>query len=304
MKKSYLTIISIILCVGYGILSWDLITYSEAPDPETSLGALACKVINVKEGHVPDEEYDMCCIDYNEAIYAATKDWEANLKRIAAQERPASEMVEDAYESLRTYNCWLEYICGAVQYSGHAPIESTLNTGLTEEQIGRVPGCQAPEDLRMESNYNELAQSMSDIPILGVVGAEVADGVADTFGDFYTENKINFFPRCMTDELYNNEFADLTQTQLNYNACKKVMELYFGCPEGIDKVFCTDFSNAFVTLEDELKRAQAGQKAAALESKLGTIVTKMSGMEEHVNYMQDFLDRLESRFKCYISECD
>ena len=307
MKKTYLAIASLILCVGYGVLSWTMVTYSQDSEPETSEYEQFCNTISLSNNAAPEKVDNMCCIDYNEALGAITKDWQANLKKIADQQRPASDMVEDAYESLRTYNCWMEYICGAVQYSGYAPIESALGTGLTKEHLGTVPGCQAPEDLRMENDYNHFVQSLKDVPILGVpieVGGQVADGVTDTFEDFTTENSINYFPRCMTDPLFDNTNPDIDQARLNYDACKRAVELYFGCPDDIDQAFCPESSNAFVTLEDELKRSHADQKARALESKLGTIASKMSAMEEHVNYMSNFLAQLNSRFKCYISQCD
>ena len=311
MKKTYLTIGSLILCVGYGVLSWNLVaTHSQAPDPADSEYANFCSSITPSDSAVSGTEYTMCCIEYNEALGAITKDWQANLKQITGQERPASDMVEDAYESLRTYNCWMEYICSAVLYSGHAPIESALGTGLKKKHLGVVPGCQAPDNLRMESDYNHFVQNLKDIPVLGVpieVGGDVADGVADTFEDFTTENKINFFPSCMTDSLHDNTNPDLNQARQNYDSCRRVMELYFNdtnCPEDVDQAYCTPFSSAFVTLDDELKRANADQKARALESKLGIIAGKMSTMEEHVNYMHNFLTQLDARFKCYISQCD
>jgi len=311
MKKIYLTIASLILCVGYGVLSWDIVTYSEVPNPSDSEYAGVCGVISLSENAAPKTEYDMCCIDYNEALNAVTQDWQANLKKIADQEKPASEMVEDAYESMRTYNCWMEYICSAVHYSGYGPIQSALGTGLKEEHLGTVPGCQSPDNLRMESEYNYFNTGLKDVEIIGMpigvmedIAEDIADGVADTFEDFYTENHINFFPRCMTDPSENNRQPSLINAGLNYDACKRSMALYFGCPDYIDKELCPEFSNAFATVENVLKKSHADQKASALESKLGVIVGKMSGMEERVNYMSNFLTQLDARFKCYAQQCD
>lgn len=291
MKKTVLTITALLISLGYGVLSWNIITYSEVPGPEDSAFAGICSVITNPDNTVSQTTYDMCCIDYNEALDAARRDWQTTLRTIADQEKPASEMVKDAYESLRTYNCWMEYICGAVQYSGYAPVESAFGTGLKEAHLGRVPGCQSPDNLRMEREYNQLMLSMREIPIAGVLSVDI------------TENKINYFPRCMTDP-NNNRNPNILQAQLNYEGCKRALELHFGCPDWIDEVFCPEFSNAFVTLESTLKKSHADQKASALERKLADIVGKMSGMQEHVAYLSNFLTQLENRFACYAPKCD
>lgn len=283
MKKTYITIIAVILCVGYGVLSWDIVTHSEPPGPEDSDHAEFCSNYS-------------CCIDFNEALDAVRRDWEENLQKLIDQEKAASEMVADGYESLRTYNCWMEYICRAVQYSGHAPIESVLGTGLRSEHLGRMPGCQDPEDLRMESEYNQLMETLKDVPIVGVPVEKVEQAFID--------NKINYFPRCQTDSGHNNKNPNLVVAKSNYDDCKKVLEINFGCPEGADAELCATTSNAFVTLENVLKKTHADQKSSALEQKLGTIIPKMHNMEEHVNYLANFLIQLDSRFACYAAKCD
>ncbi len=243
----------------------------------------------------------MCCIDYNEALDAVKRDWQENLQQLVKQEKAASEMVADGYESLRTYNCWVEYICRAVQYSGHAPIESVIGTGLKSEHLGTVPGCQNLEDLRMESEYNQLMQTLKDVPIVGVPIEKVEQAFID--------NKINYFPRCQTggqtDNGYkNNRNPNLIAAKSNYDSCKRAVEVNFGCPADIDEELCPEFSNAFVTLETVLKKANADQKSDALERKLGTIIPKMHVMEEHVTYLSNFLTQLDMRFSCYAAKCD
>ncbi|MBU0705724.1 hypothetical protein KJ657_02410 [Patescibacteria group bacterium] len=274
MKKFHLTIVAATLCVLYGVLSWDIVTHSEPPGPEDSQFAEICKGTTTS---------NTCCIDYNEAMEAVKRDWQANLQQLVDQEIPASEMVEDGYENLRTYNCWLEYICRAVQYSGHAPIESSIGTGLTSEHLGVVPGCQKADNLRMESEYNKFLNTLGK--------------------DTITENKINFFPRCMTDS-NDNRSPNISAAKSNYDGCKRALELNFGCPADVDEALCPEFSNAFVTLENVLKKANADQKASALERKLGTILPKMHEMEMHVGYLDNFLQQLDSRFSCYAAKCD
>ncbi len=298
MKKSYITTVAVILCVGYGVLSWDMITHSEPPGPEDSLFAEECSNTTPSDSGAPIKYDNMCCIDYNEALDAVKRDWQENLQQLVKQEKAASEMVADGYESMRTYNCWVEYICQAVQYSGHAPIESVLGTGLRSEHLGRVPGCQKPEDLRMESEYNQLMQTLKDVPIVGVPIEKVQQAFVD--------NKINYFPRCQTGDQSNNRNPNLIAAKSNYDSCKRALERHFGCPagKGEDGVPCTNTSNAFVTLENILKKTNADQKSDALERKLGTIIPKMHVMEEHVTYLSNFLTQLDMRFSCYAAKCD
>lgn len=310
MKKSHLTLTAFALCTLYGVLSWDLITHSATPDPATSQYASMCSTTQTAASGAPVTDINECCIDYHESLDAVKRDWQASLQQLINQEVATSEMVDDGYESLRTYNCWVEYICLAVQYSGHAPIESALGTGLTSEHLGVVPGCQKPENLRMETEYNHYNTGLEGLAIVGLsidvaenIAEDIADGVADTFGDFITENKINFFPRCMTDPTNDNRNPELTLAKSQYDDCKRALEINFGCPAGIDKVLCDDTSTAFVTLENALKTRSADQKAAALEKKLSTIVPKLQGMETHVGYLSNFLEQLDARFSCYAGKC-
>ena len=302
MKKIYITIVAIILCVTYGVLSWDIVTHSEPPGPEDSEFAESCSSKITSDNAAPLTTYDMCCIDFKEALNAVKLDWQENLQAITDQERPASEMVEDGYESLRTYNCWTEYICRAVQYSGFAPIESNLGTGLKEVHLGIVPGCQSPDNLRMGSQYNQLIESMKEIPIVGVPAAVTGDFVVKKYEDFITENKLNYFPRCQTDQKNNNRNSNLIEAKNRYDACKREMEFNF-CPSDFEDASCIERANAFVTLETILKKAHGNQKASALEKKLGSIVPKLHIMETHVGYLSNFLEQLDARFSCYAGKC-
>ncbi len=293
MKKPYITIVAVILCVGYGVLSWDMVTHSEPPGPEDSQFADLCSSTN--GGTIRKD--NMCCIDYNEALDAVKRDWQENLQQLVKQEKAASEMVADGYDSLRTYNCWIEYICRAVQYSGHAPIESVLGTGLMSEHLGTVPGCQNPEDLRMESEYNKYMETLKDVPIIGVPIEKVEQA--------FINNKINYFPRCQTGSEPNNRNPNIVAAKSNYDSCKRTLERNFGCPADVDdEILCIDTSSAFVTLENILKKTHADQKSDALERKLGTIIPKMHVMEEHVDYLSRFLTQLDMRFSCYAAKCD
>ena len=238
---------------------------------------------------------------------AVERDWDNSLQSLIDQEIPASEMVADAYESLRTYNCWLEYICRAVEFSGHAPIESVAplpsvtnpnqmnpSVGLTKAHLGVVPGCQAPEAMKMETEYNTFVDVMKTIPIIGYP--------VENYENYYTASKMNFFPRCMTDG-NNNQNPDLVLVSKNYNDCKAALELRFGCPPGVDKEICTATSSAFAKVDNVLKKANADQKARALESKLADIVPQLQVMETHVDYASNFLQQLNTRLKCFAAKC-
>jgi len=301
MKKTTISIGASFLCILYGVLSWGIVTHSEPPGPEDSEFAQICSYQINSQG-VADTGYNECCVDYHEALAAAKRDWQNHLKSLMAQEIPASDMVAGAYESLRTYNCWTEYICRAVQYSSYAPLESGLTTGLRSQHLGTVPGCQDPENLRMEGEYNAFVSTLKEVPLLSVP-VKAGESAVNAFENIAVENKINYFPRCMTDRQNNNKNPSVEQVQANYEGCKNVLALDFNCPEGVDEVFCEDTSNALVTVESALKAKNAEQKAGALERKLAQILPKMHAMEEHANYLLNFLKQLDSRFGCYAAKC-
>jgi len=294
MLKKLLIITGLLITTGYGVLSYAIIAHSMPPGPEDSVHAEACKVQKKSSTQASKPEDAICCIDYNEAMDAAERDWDNSLQALIDQEIPASEMVEDGYETLRTYNCWLEYICRAVEFSGHAPIESALGTGLTSAHLGKVSGCQKPENIKMEQEWDSFINQMKEVPIAGIV--------VDNVDDLYDSTKINFFPRCMTDS-NNNASPDLTEVASNFTQCREDLELRFGCPPGVPDFLCQDQSNAFVKLETVLKKSHADQKASALERKLGSITNKLNAMEVHVGYLSNFLQQLDSRIACFAGKC-
>ena len=282
-----------VLCISYGLLSYAIITHSAPLNYDDSMYNEICTSSEIDS---TSSTSNSCCIEYNEALAAAKRDWMENLQNMINQEIPASEMVDDAYENLRTYNCWLEYICLSVEYSGIAPIESIQGTGLTSKQLGIVPGCQAPEDLRLGREYNTLLQSFKDVPIAGVS--------TDAIEQSYVDNQIAYFPSCQTDN--NNQNPIIEQAKSQYDACKQALELQFGCTQAeadSEESTCLDHSTVFVEMENVLKKAHGEQKAAALENKLGQIVPKLQSMESHVGYLSNFLTQLNQRLACYAPYC-
>lgn len=294
MMKKILIISGILLTGTYGLLSWSIVAHSEPPNPDDSIYAETCKTQGTPSQGVEGPSYDMCCIDYNEAMDAVERDWNSSLQALIDQEIPASEMVEDGYASLRTYNCWLEYICRTVEFSGRAPVESGIGTGLTNVHLGQVPGCQKPEDMGMGPEWGSFVSQMEEVPLVGPAFGQI--------DDLYMPSKINILPRCMTDP-NNNQSPRLPKVNQNYQTCKESLELRFGCKPGVPDFLCLDQSNAFVKLETVLKKTSADQKSTALETKLGSILNQMQGMEAHVGYFSNFLEQLNNRFACFAAKC-
>ena len=233
-----------------------------------------------------------CCVDYNMAIEAATQDWEANLLTLKDQKKPASEMVDEAYENLRGYNCWLEYICRSVQFSGYAPIESGIG-GLSSEHLGIAPGCQMAEEMSLEMNFSNYVTTLKN----------TAAGTLDP-DIFYNNNRINYFASCQTDRKNDNQNPSVEQLNNNFNRCKQTIELKFGCnadDPNLEK--CLQESKSVAVLEAALKNSHAEQKTRALEKKLGEIVTRLHTVEEHVTYMSNFLTQLDQRLACLAFKC-
>lgn len=227
-----------------------------------------------------DIEAPSCQESYTLAIEASEVDWKLNLSKLIDQEKPASKMVDDAYENFRTYNCWLEYICRSVQYSGYAPIESVLGTGLTSRHLDVVPGCQRAENITMESNYNEVIQVMKKVPIAGTLTQAIEN--------YYKENGLGYFPTCQTDG-QDNKAPNLAISTSNYEACKTVID--------------QQFNDGLVYMEGQLHESHASQKASTLEAKLSELVGKLSAMDENVSFISNQLTTLYQLIPCIPYKC-
>ncbi len=265
-----------ILIIGIAFVSWNQMTHAQSADPEIS-------------NRCSDAGDVACCEQYNGAIEAVESDWEASLNILTGQERPASEMVDDAYENLRTYNCWLEYICRSVQYSGYAPIESGV-AGLTSVHLGEVPGCQDAEDITLGTDYASFVDKMQKVPLLAT-----------------NNTRINYFPACQAGVSNNESAVNVVAVNTNFEACKATIERKFGCdPSADDFEACANGLNqstAIAVMETALKTSHAEQKASALENKLASIVTKMHAMETHLTYVYNFLSQLDQRLYCVAKKC-
>ncbi len=286
IKQSY--ILGFIMLMLVGLLSWSQTAGAQDFDPE---------VVSQCEG----QGNEACCVQYSSAIDAVEADWKANLQTLSDQQVPASHMVDDAYENLRTYNCWLEYICRSVQYSGSAPIDTILESGLTKKHIGRISGCQKPEDLALEDNYGTFVDKLKQVPV------NIEDISLDDA--FYKNTGLNYFPACMTDPSQNNANPRLSEANANFEQCKQNIERKFGCDEADivrnPKKFqeCMDQSSAMAFVNNALNAAHADQMAGALENKLSSIIRKMLTMETHATYLSNFWTQLDQRLACYAFKC-
>lgn len=192
--------------------------------------------------------------------------WEANLETLTSQEKPVSEMVDEAFEGVRTYRCWLEYLCRSVRYSGPAnPIESE-GTGLAEVHIGQVPGCAEPEDITIPTISGPAFQYIDKCHAEGLEKAQ------------------SNYNECM-------QYLELNFGQpATENAQKHLEDL-------------KQKSTVFLTLEKKLKQVHAQQSARAMEDKLRIILNKMHAMEGYAQTLKTFIFKLEALLPCYAKPC-
>jgi len=112
-----------------------------------------------------------CVADWERQMSESYQKWSSNLSDLIQQEKPGSEMVDDAFENLRTYSCWLEYTCKAVAYSVLiSDPEITKDTGIHAvhleeigDFVGTVPTCADPEDIEMPSGKLDYIESCGEV---------------------------------------------------------------------------------------------------------------------------------------------
>lgn len=281
-----LSIIIGIIAIAVGVLGWQLNSFSQQESPY----AQECN--------------NACCIAYREAMGTVEKAWSSNMSDMMNQEKPASETVEEGFENLRTYQCWLEYICRAAQYSGYGTPESA-QTGLTSKHLGIIPGCQAPEDMGIVNGWDNFLNFLkSDWAVFENVfkGGGVAEAKVKMPDTLF--NALPFIPQCMTDPTNRNSEQKMQLAKDNYTQCIAFVDKQFGCEQsGKNIQECTSESIAFVKLENELRRNNARQKASIIENKILSILNKMQDMESHVSIMKEKLNSINSKSVCYPPSC-
>lgn len=271
----------IILIIGFvlSVTTWQLTTHSQEAQPSK---------------HAKKCENGQCCVAYSEGMDALEADWSKNLKTLLDQERATSSMVDEAFESLRTYRCWAEYLCSSVLYSGLNSVENLrlvdgTFSSLTSDHIPQIPGCQDPEDIDLEDSWRTYIDLLKDIPIL----SEITNA-------FYND-KFSYLPQCTNSP---NDPSGPAKAATNYTSCLDEVESRFVCDDEDSISECASKNLALVQITTALQKNSANQKGAALENKLLSILGKMQSMENHVAYLKVKLGILDQRYACSPPNCD
>ena len=248
-KKIIIPLIGFILLLSYGL------SYSQGtlpyPEPQNAKGSPP-----------------VCHQAFINEMALMRQGWESNLNDITSQEIPASEMVDDAFEGVRTYRCWMEYLCSTVRYSGTALPAESAGIPLTEDHIGSVPGCADPEDIEIPTTT------------------------------------LHYLEQCYVPE----GSLRITAPTDNFDACTRYLELNFGQPKPGTKSsellqHLKNTSTVYITLEKKLKSIHGDQRVRAMESKLGAILKKMNAMEGAAQTLKTFILKLDDLLPCYASKC-
>jgi len=272
MFKKIITPVVILAAITISIVSWQQYTYSQVV--------------------LPYPEGKTCEDAYGNAMGILEGEWMKNLRDLTDQEKPASDMMDEAFESMRTYNCWMEYVCRAVFYSTNPAVKAadTKDTGLKKIHIGQVPGCQAPEDVGLPSGWKNAWDTVVNT---------LVNNPTDQIG---VKNKFTIIPQCQTKGTPNEI---ITASNNNYNACMEELEKKFACTAEDETVTdCKKRSIAIIKLEAILKKTNAAQKSRALENKLAGMIKKMRLMESHAGYMKEKFTALDRLYPCTAPTCD
>ncbi len=219
---------------------------------------------------LPYSKPNSCSQKIENEMFIMNAGWTANLNAIINQEKPTSQKVDEAYESLNTYKCWLNYLCEAVIYSGNADEKGLKNNQLTKENIPTIPGCLPIQEL--------------EIP----------------------NTQIQFMPLCKEEDDSNTKLANI---QANFEGCQQLLQFQFynidqANPKATDSTQqVQQRSGAFITLERTLKTASANQKGRLLANKIRDITLKMQGMESNMTLLREALNKFDSLIPCVIDQC-
>jgi hypothetical protein len=207
--------------------------------------------------------------------------WNNNLNDAADQEKATSEVVDEAFESMRTYRCWLDYLCEAVRLSSYA--RSASDVTQTENP--------SKEDADEALAYNLVEKS-------GCVDAENTE---------IPGTKIKFMEFCVAGEAAKETLTNATK---NYTECRELIGYEFGekpkesqlSQEVIEKI--KEESTAFVALEKVLRTKSAEKKNRALQNKFASILNKMHAMQAHVELLKQYINTFDAKLPCYAEKCD
>lgn len=225
---------------------------------------------------------DECCLQYTDAMAAAQSDWNAHVKSILAQPKATSKKVDEAFEGLRTYDCWVRYVCESVRLSAVVDPRE-IQDGIRAENLdGALPGCQKPEDVHFGNKWNEFLDALDD--------------QEDVIAAINEPNKIAYFPECRLSPPFNEtlSLSDFQEAELLYQNCVETAELILGCSDAT----CETNASALVELEIALKKDHAQQRADAMARKLYDINRRVSIMQQVVEQVKNYLTSLNLRYEC------
>lgn len=299
--KKFLYFITGVTIILIAPISWKAVTFSQAnlPYPE------------IKPDSSPNG-VSACTQSVANEITIMRNDWITNLKDNLDQEKPTSELVDGAFDSLRTYRCWLDYLCEAVYISSVAKkpgdvtqTEDPTTTQLNDQIVFSIlekAGCADAENVEIPG---------TEIKFMPYC---IAGNVDETLSNV-TKNYSN----CR--QLIGFEFGEVASNSQDSRLSKKEMNesLQGRAPRAlaaesagigsgtlsqkeIDRV--KKRSTAFVLLERTLRTKAAEKKSVAMQNKLSSILTKMNSMEAHVDLFKQYLNTFDLKLPCYAENCD
>ncbi|MBU1018129.1 hypothetical protein KKA33_03835 [Patescibacteria group bacterium] len=262
MKKLFIPIIGL-ATILISLLVWNELTLSVSdvpyPNPGAKANPSACLQVVANE------------------MTLMRNGWQENLETMLDQEKPTSEIVDEAFESMRTYYCWLDYLCEGVLFSGNAESFDMIDQvtkkplQLTNEHIDKLPGCVAPENVEIPGT------------------------------------NLHYLEECSA---YNSGGWTISLAVKNYDSCRRLVNMDFSELENSDSLTASqlkkfkDNSKAFIGLERALKVNNGEKKNQALQNKLSSILEKMLAMEGHMELLKQHLFRFDAMLPCLATECD
>lgn len=245
MKKSLL-IIGLIIIVA--TVSLGVNTYSKYTNPQTCQQAVI-----------------------NEVDLMRTA-WNTNLQSLMEQEKASSEKVDEAFEGMRTYRCWLDYLCKMVSYSGNGN-----ETELSKYAIDTIPGCLPPKNIIIPTT------KLKFIPQCRVSKANAGTNTLE-------ETQANY--KMCKDMVALEFYADPEEKKGKITDSSQALEEF------------KDRSSAYIGLERALKGDSASQKSRVLKNKLNSILSRMHGMETNMVTLNNYMTKFDSLLPCLIGKCD
>ena len=206
--------------------------------------------------------------------------WHQNMKDAGDQEKATSEIVDETFESMRTYWCWLDYLCETVLYSSLEDSERIKKleeeTGMpfqiTTEHIDRLPSCAKPQDIEIPGTRLKFMNQCS------IGRSELLAAKAE-------EN----YQSCR--RLVNNNFSELPDPEKGSKNAAAVEAF-------------KNQSGAIISIERALKAKSAEKQNRALQNKLSDILNKMYAMEAHMELLKEQMFKIDTLIPCYAAQCD